>query len=264
VPIVELCHCGARCKPGKTRCPDHQRRDSRPSARKRGYDTRHEADRATYLKEHPFCEDPYHEGCERKATVLDHIDGMGPLGPFGHDRENWMALCASCHGRKTAEQTPGGWNAGATPDGPTSPFVVLIGESGTGKTAVRDYLAEYLRVATFGPDDFTSGWDGVWPGLDAAARAVVECVALHSQLRRRVRDRNAVLVRLEAESYVRRDRLNERGETDAWVRKLLEPAGYGEDVPPDLTVDTTARSPSETATVVGEWISERLGWALHR
>ena len=111
--IHRLCaQCSARCEPGKSRCPKHAYKDRRPSSARRGYDARHRRDRARLLAEHPFCADPYTEGCQNPATVLDHIDGMGPLGPFGHDQANWMALCASCHGRKTAEQTPGGWNAG--------------------------------------------------------------------------------------------------------------------------------------------------------
>lgn len=104
--ITRLCYCGARCEPGKHRCPKHQRKDTRPSAHARGYDARHRQDRAKLLRERPFCEE-----CGAPATVLDHKDGMGPLGPFGHSEDNFEALCASCHGIKTAKQTPGGWNA---------------------------------------------------------------------------------------------------------------------------------------------------------
>lgn len=104
MPIVKLCHCGARCKAGKNRCPEHTYKDPRPNARQRGYDSRHERDRARLLAERPHCEE-----CGAPATVLDHIDGFGPLGPFGHDPDNHRALCASCHGRRTARDQPGGW-----------------------------------------------------------------------------------------------------------------------------------------------------------
>lgn len=107
---VALCPvCAAVCEPGKRRCRKHGRKkDKRPSAAARGYDSRHRRDRDRYLRQHPTCED-----CrEQPATVLDHTDGLGPLGPYGHDPDNFRALCASCHGTKTARQTPGGWNTG--------------------------------------------------------------------------------------------------------------------------------------------------------
>lgn len=85
--------CAAVCPPGKRRCKAHDKTDPRPSAAARGYDAHHRRDRARYLKDHPICED-----CrEAPATVLDHVDNLGPLGPFGHDPENFRALCASCH-----------------------------------------------------------------------------------------------------------------------------------------------------------------------
>lgn len=81
----------------------------RPSARARGYDAQHEADRDAYLHAHPICEDP--EGCDQPSTVLDHVDGLGPNGPRGHDPSNWRALCATHHNRRTARDQPGGWHS---------------------------------------------------------------------------------------------------------------------------------------------------------
>lgn len=95
-----------RCKAVKPRTHRHRPPDNRPSAAARGYDSRHKEDRRRYLAKHPTCEEP---DCENKATVLDHIDGLGPKGPRGHTESNWKALCASCHGRKTTKQSPGGW-----------------------------------------------------------------------------------------------------------------------------------------------------------
>lgn len=53
---------------------------------------------------------PYCVECGKIATVVDHIDGLGPLGPRGYDLANLRAMCATCHGRRTAQDQPGGWN----------------------------------------------------------------------------------------------------------------------------------------------------------
>lgn len=45
------------------------------------------------------------------ATEVDHVDGLGPLGPRGHDWSNLRALTKRCHSRVTARNQPGGWNA---------------------------------------------------------------------------------------------------------------------------------------------------------
>lgn len=98
----------------ETRCPRHQkakrRREDRrrPNSRARGYDSRWERTRAAYLRLHPWCEDE--AGCIERATDVDHVDGLGPTGPSGHDPENLRALCHSHHSRRTARDQPGGWN----------------------------------------------------------------------------------------------------------------------------------------------------------
>ena len=104
-----------------TYCPDHtkaKRRASdkrRPSARQRGYDSKWQRTRADYLRLHPLCEAP--EGCLEQATDVDHIDGLGPKGPRGHDPENLRAYCHSHHSQRTARDQPGGWHrVGVTPD----------------------------------------------------------------------------------------------------------------------------------------------------
>lgn len=86
-----------------------QRRDKgrRPSARERGYDSRWERTRAAYLARHPTCEV---SGCDERATDVDHIDGLGPLAPRGHDHDNLRALCHPHHSQRTARDQRGGWN----------------------------------------------------------------------------------------------------------------------------------------------------------
>ncbi len=98
-----------------TRCERHRKAKRRaqdrrrPTANARGYDARWQRTRAEHLRLHPMCMDP--EGCIQPATDVDHIDGLGPLGPRGHDHENLRSLCAHHHHVRTAKDQPGGWNA---------------------------------------------------------------------------------------------------------------------------------------------------------
>lgn len=41
------------------------------------------------------------------ATEVDHIDGLGPLGPRGFDPDNLQAMSHRHHSRKTAAETWG-------------------------------------------------------------------------------------------------------------------------------------------------------------
>lgn len=96
--------CPFLTEPGESRCPDCETTADRArgSAAERGYDGRWRAFRADYLLRNPFCEDS--SGCARLATDLDHLDGLGPLGPRGFDPENCQGLCHSHHSAKTARE----------------------------------------------------------------------------------------------------------------------------------------------------------------
>ncbi|GHC28901.1 restriction endonuclease [Streptomyces vinaceusdrappus] len=98
------------------RCEDCQRKAGRqrPSAASKGYDARWVRTRAAYLRAHPLCEC---EECEAmpallrpRATEVNHRDGLGPLGPRGHDWANLQAMTKAHHSRETARHQPGGWN----------------------------------------------------------------------------------------------------------------------------------------------------------
>jgi 5-methylcytosine-specific restriction protein A len=82
------------------RCHRHARtrrgRERRPDATRRGYDGRWRKSRAAFLADHPWC-----HRCGARATDVHHLDGLGPLGPLGHDPTNFEALCHSCHSRET-------------------------------------------------------------------------------------------------------------------------------------------------------------------
>jgi 5-methylcytosine-specific restriction endonuclease McrA len=81
----------------------------RPSAAARGYDQNWRRIRARYLRAHPSCETP---GCFATATEIDHLDGRGPLGD--NSDGNLMALCSTCHSRKTVHRD---WGFGRQPTG---------------------------------------------------------------------------------------------------------------------------------------------------
>lgn len=85
----------------------------RPSAHQRGYNTAWRRTRREYLDEHPLCECPdctsKPAGIRPTATDVDHIDGLGPNGPLGHDWSNLQALAHGCHSRKTNAEDNGGW-----------------------------------------------------------------------------------------------------------------------------------------------------------
>lgn len=105
------------CRP----CHDEREREydsRRPNATERGYDAAWRETRRKYLHEHPWCEG--HE-CSAKpqwlrapAREVDHIDGLGPKGPRGHDPENLRSLCKPCHSKRTARDQPAGWAKRAT------------------------------------------------------------------------------------------------------------------------------------------------------
>lgn len=95
------------------RCPSCQgeARAQRPTPHSRGYDRRWREASARYLEDHPYCEG---ECCAHlpplqrdRATEVDHIDGLGPLGPRGFDPSNWQAMSKRHHSAKTARETWG-------------------------------------------------------------------------------------------------------------------------------------------------------------
>ncbi|GIG63626.1 hypothetical protein Lfu02_79980 [Longispora fulva] len=104
--------CSTRDCPNITRagrCADCRRaaEAARGSARERGYDARWDRTRAAFLARRPRCA---RLGCTRTATDVDHRDGLGPLGPRGHDPANLRPLCHEHHSQRTARDQPGGWN----------------------------------------------------------------------------------------------------------------------------------------------------------
>lgn len=68
----------------------------RPTARERGYDSKWDRERATYLAAHPLC-----VMCAAPSRVVDHKTPHRGDKKLFWSRSNWQALCTPCHsGRK--------------------------------------------------------------------------------------------------------------------------------------------------------------------
>jgi 5-methylcytosine-specific restriction protein A len=80
----------------------------RPSARERGYNTRWQKARATYLRHNPLCVMCRKEGRVEPATVVDHIvPHKGDTTLFWDTEGNWQAICAPHHNRDKQRQERG-------------------------------------------------------------------------------------------------------------------------------------------------------------
>ena len=94
--------CGAH-RGQRRRIYDRQR----GSAAKRLYGRAWQRARAAFLNRHPLCVVCASEDRTTAATEVDHIKPHGGDLILFWDRENWQALCKSCHSSKTADER--GW-----------------------------------------------------------------------------------------------------------------------------------------------------------
>lgn len=108
----------------------------RGSSTQRGYGSRWQRARSTYLKCHPLC-----VMCEREnkivaATVVDHkVPHKGDQALFWDTANNWQSLCAAHHNSKTGEENR--TRAQTHPDwlpAPVCPVTLVTGPPGAGKT----------------------------------------------------------------------------------------------------------------------------------
>lgn len=73
----------------------------RSKTAERGYGGRWQRVRAAYLNEHPLCVACQVAGRIVGATVVDHKTPHKGDPTLMWDRDNYQALCARCHSRKT-------------------------------------------------------------------------------------------------------------------------------------------------------------------
>jgi len=95
-------------------CRAEAERKRKSTAHQRAYTSKDwQRTRTAFLRAHPYCECDeclaLPEVMRPRATVVDHIDGLGPLGPRGHDWSNLRAMTHAHHSRHTAVAQPGGW-----------------------------------------------------------------------------------------------------------------------------------------------------------
>jgi 5-methylcytosine-specific restriction enzyme A len=92
------------------RCETHKRQQRkaidarRGTAAQRGYDSNWKAARDWYLRNHPLCVICQANGIITAAQVVDHIKPHKGDHKLFWDRDNWQALCESCHNSKTARE----------------------------------------------------------------------------------------------------------------------------------------------------------------
>lgn len=77
---------------------------NRASSTQRGYDSRWQKARHTYLKHHPLCVECEKAGKVTSATVVDHIIPHKGNKKLFWDKNNWQSLCKACHDAKTAKE----------------------------------------------------------------------------------------------------------------------------------------------------------------
>lgn len=77
---------------------------NRPTAAQRGYSSRWQRFRLSFLAEHPLCQPCSTEGRTAEGVDLHHIDGKGPHGSRGYDPDNILVCCHSCHSKITAKE----------------------------------------------------------------------------------------------------------------------------------------------------------------
>ena len=84
------------------------REEQRPSAALRGYGWRWQKAADGFLRKHPLCVRCGAKGAITIARCVDHITPItGPDDPLFWKRENWQALCISCHSAKTMSEDRG-------------------------------------------------------------------------------------------------------------------------------------------------------------
>lgn len=105
--------CKEYAKKGSSYCEKHEKKldaqvaIGRASASKRGYDHRWHKVSTFFLSLHPLCVMCEKKGIVTAATCVDHIiPHRGDYNLFW-DSENFQALCASCHSKKTASEDGG-------------------------------------------------------------------------------------------------------------------------------------------------------------
>ncbi|MBM3114561.1 HNH endonuclease [Jeongeupia naejangsanensis] len=112
-PMRPCRQVGCRTLVERGYCEQHQPKVARRydqlrgTSAQRGYGSRWQKARATYLRSHPFC-----VACAARhrlvpANVVDHVVPHRGDQTLFWDTNNWQPLCKSCHDAKTAREDGG-------------------------------------------------------------------------------------------------------------------------------------------------------------
>ncbi len=161
VKAPRICKCGMMVAAGNE-CPScsrvrKQRSDARrPSATARGYDSRWDKARATYLLSHPYCVMQVAPGrrCGKPANIVDHIVPHRGDQLLFWDKNNWQSLCIKCHcshKQSHEKRTSGLIRANPFVRPSAIPVTIVCGPAGAGKST-------YVRERA-GPNDLVIDLD---------------------------------------------------------------------------------------------------------
>lgn len=101
-----LIDCAGLCET-HTRLMQKQVDSKRGSAHQRGYTSRWQKARETYLQRNPLCKSHEAKGVIVEATIVDHIIPHKGDQKLFWDTSNWQSLCKTCHDKKTASEDGG-------------------------------------------------------------------------------------------------------------------------------------------------------------
>lgn len=101
-------------------------RYTRSSSSARGYGSRWQTARATFLRSHPLCVECAKQGKVTAAIVVDHITPHRGDQTLFWDEANWQSLCKPHHDRDKQIIESRGYTSDVGPDGlpldPNHPF----------------------------------------------------------------------------------------------------------------------------------------------
>lgn len=89
----------------------------RPSRHERGYGTRWDKARRTYLISHPLCVMCEQDGRLTPATVVDHINPHHGDQALFWNTDNWQSLCTTHHSSTKQRQEKSGLSIGCNAQG---------------------------------------------------------------------------------------------------------------------------------------------------